>query len=223
MILMRSALLELQTIQTVSAKTLATNIKNLGTQFDKVAKAAKTYKETLIEATPVDEMATAQKEIKKIWESDTLSGADKIFQAQEKGFLKQNTLAVKSLEAAQKKQTELKKKWLENSANDGKDFADSNTFKTTQKIITDWAKTVYNETTDYLQVMDEDWLTMQKNALNATTDRITAEMRLNVLQKFAKSSSIKDLVFIVMIAAFTRGRSCLELLRLHFLLARSGV
>jgi len=175
-----------------SAKTLATNIKNLGTQFDKVAKAAKTYKETLIEATPVDEMATAQKEIKKIWESDTLSGADKIFQAQEKGFLKQNTLAVKSLEAAQKKQTELKKKWLENSANDGKDFADSNTFKTTQKIITDWAKTVYNETTDYLQVMDEDWLTMQKNALNATTDRITAEMRLNVLQKFAKSSSIKE-------------------------------
>jgi len=173
-----------------TAKLLATDIKNLGTQFDKVAKSAKTYKESLIEATAVDEMAAAQEEIKKIWESDTLSGADKVFQAQGQGFLKQGSVSVKALEAAQKTQAGLKKKWLEESKNDGKDFAESSAFKNTQKIITDWAKAVYSETTNYLDVMDEDWLTMQKDALNATTDRINAEMRLNLLQKFAKNSSI---------------------------------
>ena len=175
-----------------TAKLLATDIKNLSTQFDKVAKSAKTYKESLLESTPVDEMATAQKEIKKIWESDTLGGADKIFQAQDKGFLKQGSESVKALEAAQATQTKLRDKWVDQAKNSGKDFADSATFKTTQKVITDWAKAIYKETTSYLDVMDEDWLTMQKKALVATTNRITAETKLNLLQKFSKNSSIKE-------------------------------
>jgi hypothetical protein len=175
-----------------SSKIYAADLKSIGVQFDNVAKSAKTYRESLIIATSVDDMATAQKEIKKVWEDGSLSGSDMILQAQAKGFTDSKDFFIKELESAQKAQLEAKKKWLDDTANDDKDWATSEIFKTAQKEISEAAQKAFEDTSSYLDLLGNDWVKMQKEALVSTTNRITAETKLNLLQKFSNKSSIKE-------------------------------
>ena len=175
-----------------SSKIYSTDLKSLATSFDTVAKSAKTYGESLLTGTPVKEMAAAQKEIRKIWDEGSLSGSDTILMAQAAGFTDSKNFFIKELEDTQKAQLASKKVWLADSKNDSKEWAESKIFKISQKDITEAAKDAYDSTLSYLDLLGEDWVQMQKDALNATTDRIKAETQLNLLQKFSPASSIKE-------------------------------
>jgi DNA-binding ferritin-like protein (Dps family) len=166
-----------------------TNLKNLTSQYSKLATEAKKYRESLLVKTDVDEMATAQRSLKLLWKEDSgLTDAQKLLTAINQGFGKKLD-SVKAITAAQQKFDKASKAHVDL----GKEtiFSETKAGIALHKNILDLVSDAVGKGIDFTDLTGTDFITIQAQLVASTQERENAERSLQMLQKNAPIASLE--------------------------------